>query len=117
MFNKYYLVELTAYNQTKTIRSNCVLKSKLFQKPPLQYIFENCKTNGYPSVNILSVTQVNKKTAEYLKDHINSKTNNLVNPSDISNYLTTLVKSSGSSMESGFDEKEGLPEFKGNNPL
>lgn len=113
MFNKYYLVELTAYNQIKTIRSNCVLKSKVFQKPPLQYIFESCKANGYPSVNILSVTQVNKKTAEYLKDHINSRTNNLVNPSEISKYLTTLVKSSGSSMDSGFDEKEGLPEFNG----
>ena len=69
MFRRYYLVELVAYNNVKSIRSNCIIKG--WKYPPLELVFQNCVNIGYPSINILSVTRISKKTAEALKDHIN----------------------------------------------
>lgn len=67
---KYYLVELSAMNSVKSIRSNCILKAKWFQKPPLEKAFRVCVDNGYSTVNVLSVTRVSKKTAVALTEHI-----------------------------------------------
>lgn len=70
MFKRYFLVELVAYNNVKSVRSNCVIEG--WKLPPLELVFKNCVNIGYPSVNILSVTRISKKTAREIKNHINS---------------------------------------------
>lgn len=100
MFKHYYLVELIAYNPSKSMRSNCVLESR-GRFPSLEDVVGNCITIGYPSVNILSVTRVNKKTAEFLKNHINGKVS--LNPSavgEISKKVALWAESEGSSESS-----------------
>lgn len=44
----------------------------MFSLPPLDLVYKNCIDLGYPSLNILSVTRINKKSAEMIKKHINS---------------------------------------------
>ena len=71
MFKRYYLVELVACNQVKSVRSNCIVEGRMFGLPPLDKVYQNCVEIGYPSLNILSVTRVSRKCAEVIKKHIN----------------------------------------------
>lgn len=75
MFNTYYLVELSAMNPSKAVRSNCVLTTHWFQKPPIEIAFENFRQSGYLTINVMSCTKISKKTADYLKEYINGGTN------------------------------------------
>ena len=73
MLKKYYLVELSAHNKVQAIRSNCVLTTWFWKRPPLELAYQNCIELGYSVINILSVTCVNKKTANWIKEYINRK--------------------------------------------
>lgn len=72
MFKKYYLVELFGTNGTKSARSNTVLTTRgMF--PPLEMAYQNMIDSGFVSVNVLSVARISKKTADYIKNHMNSR--------------------------------------------
>lgn len=71
MFKKYFLVEMMASNKVKGIRSNCVMTTWFWQRPPLELAYQNCIELGYSVINILSVTRVSKKTADWLKKYVN----------------------------------------------
>ena len=45
----------------------------MFGLPPLDLVYKNCVEIGYPSLNILSVTRISKKSAKVIKEHINGK--------------------------------------------
>lgn len=77
---KYYLVELSGCNSVTAVRSNCVLTVGWFKLPPLEAAIQNLVDDGYPTVNILSVTRINKKTAQYIKNRINGVNSEKVNP-------------------------------------
>lgn len=95
MFKKFYLVELTASNKVQSIRSNCVLTSWFWQKPPLELAYQNCVELGYSVINILSVTRVGRKTADWLKKYINREVKDInldKNDPEISSILRKVEK-------------------------
>lgn len=67
---KYYLVDVEAQNSVRKIRSNAIVECRFWEKVPIDKIFQNCIDMGYPTVSILSVTRVSKKTMIFLKNHI-----------------------------------------------
>lgn len=77
---KYYLVELSGLNSVKSVRSNCVLTVGLFKLPPLEMAIQTLVDEGYSTVNVLSVTRINKKTAEYMKGRINGVNAEKIDP-------------------------------------
>lgn len=104
MFDKYYLVEMSAMSQFKSIRSNCIMSTKWFQRPPLEKAFDTCIESGCTVVNVLSVTRVSKKTALRLKELINKgyTTKETVKSTDASEIVKMV--SSLSSEESDGDK-------------
>lgn len=95
MFKKFYLVELTASNKVQSIRSNCVLTSWFWQKPPLELAYQNCVELGYSVINILSVTRVGRKTADWLKKYINREVKDInldKNDPELSDILKKVGK-------------------------
>ena len=100
MFNSYYLVELTASNQIQSIRSNCVLITHWFCKPPIQNAYQTCIDSGYSQISILSVTKINRKTADWMKDYINRTPAKVTHQKTDLNALKDLV-SKGVNKEGG----------------
>ena len=72
MFKRYFLVELFGTNGVKSVRSNTVLVTKKMT-PPIEIAYQNLFDAGFNSVNVLSVCRISKRTADFIKDHINSK--------------------------------------------
>jgi hypothetical protein len=52
---------------------------------------------GFTSVNVLSVTRINKKTADYIKSHINQRVQN--NNSSTQETLDKLLKATEDSIK------------------
>ena len=103
MFKRYWLVELYASNPVKSVRSNCVLEGGMFSLPPLHLVYENCLNLGYPSINVLSVTRIGKKSADMIKKHINGT----------EKYQNQLIKE----VADKFNELKGqTPKAAGSNP-
>lgn len=96
MFEKYFLVELFGTNGVKSSRSNGVLTTKK-RFPPIEVAYENMIKAGFTSVNVLSVTRINKKTADYIKSHINQRVQN--NNSSTQETLDKLLKATEDSIK------------------
>ena len=72
MFRRFYLVELFGTNGLKSVRSNTVLATRRLT-PPIEVAYKNLFDAGFNSVNVLCVCRISKKTADFIRDHINSK--------------------------------------------
>ena len=104
MFKNYYLVEITASNKVQSIRSNCVLTTWKWQKPPLELAYQNCIELGYSVINVLSVNKVSKKTANWLKEYINRKPKEVKVPVD--QIMGGIFSNAGGSNIEGDPDKE-----------